>query len=338
MAGMQTVPVSNVNFRAVATQPRTLAVAPMMEWTDRHCRVLHRLLAPHAWLYTEMMTTGALIHGPRQRLLEFSPIEHPVAIQLGGSDPDELAQCTALATAAGYDEINLNVGCPSARVQKGRFGACLMREAELVARALDRMQRETDRQVTVKCRLGIDDDDSYEFLQSFVAAVAGAGCRTIIVHARKALLNGLSPSQNRSVPPLQYGRVRQLKQDFPQLEILVNGGIGDVATAASLLANLDGVMIGRAAYQNPWCLTELEHHLFGTPPPATRRSAIIAYLPYIEEQLGRGARLHDLTRHMLGLFNGLPGARRFRQLLSQSGPRQGASVDRLLTAMSAVSE
>jgi tRNA-dihydrouridine synthase A len=316
---------------------RLLSVAPMMEWTDRHCRVLHRLLAPNAWLYSEMTTTGALIYGPRERLLAFSPVEHPLAIQLGGSDPDQLARCAAFATAAGYDEINLNVGCPSARVQQGRIGACLMREPDLVARAFERMRCETDRPLTVKCRLGVDDDDGYEFLRGFVATVAAAGCRTFIVHARKAILNGLSPAQNRSVPALDHARVLRLKRDFPALEIVINGGIADVGTAEALLEGVDGVMIGRAAYHNPWLLTALEQRIFGTAPPASRQAAALAYLPYIEQQLATGARLHDLTRHMLGLFNGVPGARRFRQLLSETGARQ-AGVDRLLRALHAVQE
>jgi tRNA-dihydrouridine synthase A len=317
--------------------PRKLCVAPMMEWTDRHCRVLHRLLAPNAWLYSEMTTTGALIHGPRERLLAFSPVEHPLAIQLGGSDPDELARCTAFATAAGYDEINLNVGCPSARVQQARIGACLMREADLVARAMERMRCETDRPVTVKCRLGVDDDESYEFLHGFVATVAAAGCRTFIVHARKAILNGLSPAQNRSVPALDHARVLRLKRDFPALEIVVNGGIADVATAEALLPGVDGVMIGRAAYHDPWLLAALEQRIFGTTPPASRNAVALAYLPYVERQLASGSRLHDMTRHMLGLFNGVPGARRFRQLLSEPGARS-AGVDRLLRALCAVQE
>jgi tRNA-dihydrouridine synthase A len=315
-----------------------LCVAPMMEWTDRHCRMLHRLLAPHAWVYTEMVTTGALLHGPRERLLAFDPLEHPVAIQLGGSDPADLARCTELAHAAGYDEINLNVGCPSSRVQEGRIGACLMREPDRVAAAILQMRNATDRPITVKCRLGVDDDDTYPFLHAFADTAMAAGCRTLIVHARKAILSGLTPAQNRSVPPLDYARVYRLKRDIPELEIVINGGIADVATARSQLQHVDGVMLGRAAYQNPWLLTALESELWDTPPPASRRAVLAAYMPYLECQLASGARLHDVTRHMLGMFNGLRGARRYRRILSADATRRGAGVEVLFAAISAVME
>jgi tRNA-dihydrouridine synthase A len=300
--------------------------------------MLHRLMAPHAWLYTEMMTAGALLHGPRERLLAFDPAEHPVAVQLGGSEPDELARCAGIAAAVGYDEINLNVGCPSARVQDGRIGACLMREPGRVALAVERMGRAVEVPVTVKCRLGVDDDDDYAFLRNFVTTVADAGCRTFVIHARKAILHGLTPVQNRSVPPLDYARVLRLKRDFPDLEIIVNGGITNVVAASPLLAEVDGVMIGRAAYHDPWLLTRLEHLLWGTPPPASRHSVIERYLPYVEAQLVAGARLHDLTRHMLGLFNGMPGARRFRRTLSDQAARRGAGPELIRQAAAMVSE
>jgi tRNA-dihydrouridine synthase A len=315
---------------------KRLAVAPMMEWTDRHCRMLHRVLAPNAWLYTEMVTTGALLNGPRERLLAYSAPEHPLALQLGGCEPEELVRCAEFAQAAGFDEVNLNVGCPSARVQQGRIGACLMREPDLVARAVSTMQAAIDVPVTVKCRLGVDDDDDYAFLRRFVSAAYNAGCAMVIVHARKALLTGLSPAQNRTVPPLDYARVQRLKQDFPDLRVVINGGIADVESTVALLEWADGVMLGRAAYHNPWLLTELDACLFGTAPPASRLDAVAAYLPYIETQLELGARLHDLTRHMLGLFSGVRGARRYRQLLSAHGSRPGAGIEVLLRALECV--
>ncbi len=289
----------------------------MMAWTDRHCRYLLRLAAPRALLFTEMVSAAALLHGPRDRLLRFDASEHPVAIQLGGSDPGQLAEAACLAAQAGYDEINLNVGCPSPRVQEGRFGACLMREPELVAACVDAMRGAVEIPVTVKCRLGVDDHDSDPLLDTFVSTVAAAGCEVFYVHARKALLKGLSPAQNRSVPPLQYHRAYGLKSRFPGLRFILNGGIADAAAAADHLQHMDGVMIGRMAYHDPAGLGRVHAHLFGNPAPDPW--AIMAgYQTHIERELARGTRLSDMTRHALGLFAGVPGARRYRQLLSDA--------------------
>ncbi len=318
-----------------------LAVAPMMEWTDRHCRRFHRILAPRALLYTEMVTTGALLHGPRDRLLAHDPQEQPLALQLGGCDPAALASCSRLATVAGFAEVNLNLGCPSDRVQQGRIGACLMLEGPLVADCIKAMRDATPLPVTIKCRLGVDAQDSFAFLQDLVGLLAEAGCGRFIVHARKAILSGLSPAQNRSVPPLDHDRVRRLKAVFPQLRLIVNGGITGLAQAQALLAPsaagpaLDGVMLGRAAYQNPWLLPALSQALQQAPGPASREAALAAYLPYVTEQLRQGVRLHAMSRHLLGLFNGMPGARRFRQQLSSPASR-GQSLAPLLSALTAV--
>lgn len=298
---------------------RRLCVAPMMAWTDRHCRYLHRLAAPHALLFTEMVTSGALLHGPRERLLAFHPSEHPVAIQLGGSDPGELADAAALAAEAGFDEVNLNVGCPSPRVKQGRFGAGLMRDPELVRDCVAAMAGSVQIPVTVKCRLGVDDEDSEAFLHRFVTIVAESGCTTFYVHARKALLNGLSPAENRTVPPLRYERVYALKQRFPELEIIINGGVRDTAELDAHLAAVDGVMVGRAAYQGPEELARMDHHVFAADQPAADGAALLAgYRQYMARELDAGARLADMTRHALGLFAGRPGARRFRRLLSDA--------------------
>ena len=298
-------------------QMTRLNVAPMMAWTDRHCRYLHRLCAPSARLFTEMITSAALIHGPRERLLAFNPLEHPLAIQLGGSDPTELARAARLAEAAGFDEINLNVGCPSPRVQQGRFGACLMREGDLVARALEAMQESVSIPVSVKCRLGVDEADSQRSLETFIGQVADSGCRWIYVHARKALLNGISPAQNRQIPPLQYDRVYALKATFPDLLICINGGIEDADAALAHLAHVDAVMIGRKAYHSPLYMNDLEVLLHGARP-LEPFGVMAAYVEYMERQLAQGARLQDMTRHCLGLFNCLPGARRYRQTLSDA--------------------
>jgi tRNA-dihydrouridine synthase A len=302
---------------------KILAVAPMMDWTDRHCRYFHRLLSPHARLYTEMVTAPAVLHGDRERLLGFDPSEHPVALQLGGSDPRELAQAARVGESFGYDEINLNVGCPSDRVQSGRFGACLMREPELVGDCVAAMRAAVSVPVTVKCRLGVDDQDEYADLERFVERVRAAGCTVFVVHARKAWLEGLSPKENREVPPLNYERVYRLKREFPGLTIVVNGGVGTLSDVGEHLRHADGVMLGRTAYHEPYRLAEVEHELFGTPLP-DRDSVLARMRPYIEAHLARGDRLQHISRHILGLYQGLPGARAYRRLLSERTHRADA--------------
>jgi tRNA-dihydrouridine synthase A len=307
----------------------------MMDWTDRHCRYFHRLLAPHARLYTEMVTTGAVLHGDRERLLGFSTEEHPVALQLGGHEPHELAACARIGAELGYDEVNLNVGCPSDRVQSGRFGACLMREPALVADCVAAMRAAVSIPVTVKCRIGVDEQDDYEALHRFAELLVGAGLRTLIVHARKAWLHGLSPKENREIPPLNYPRVYQLKREFPHLTIAINGGIGTAEAAQTHLPHVDGVMLGRAAYHDPYVLAQLEHALFDTPLPD--RGAILAGMrPYIEAYLRGGDNLNHVGRHLLGLFLGLPGARAFRRHLSEHMHRAGADFGAIAGAMAAM--
>ena len=306
----------------------------MMDWTDRHCRFFHRLLTRRALLYTEMVTAEAILHGKRNRLLGFSAEEHPVALQLGGSDPAKLAEAAAIGEGFGYDEINLNVGCPSDRVQDGSFGACLMAEPELVARCVAAMQARVGVPVTVKCRIGIDDQDSEADLERFIAAVAGAGCRTFIVHARKAWLDGLSPKENREVPPLDYPRVWRLKAAHPELEIVINGGIASLDEAEAHLAHVDGVALGRAAYQNPYLLAEVDGRLFGDAAPLpTRRAVLEQLVPYAERHVRNGGRLNNIVRHILGLYHGRPRARAFRRHLSELAPRQGAGVEVLAEAI-----
>ena len=306
----------------------------MMDWTDRHCRYFHRLLSRRALLYTEMVTADAVLHGDRVRLLGFSPEEHPLALQLGGSDPAKLAEAAAIGEAEGYGEINLNVGCPSDRVQEGRFGACLMGEPSLVARAVDAMRARVAVPVTVKCRIGIDDQDSEADLERFVTTVAAAGCATFIVHARKAWLEGLSPKENREVPPLDYGRVYRLKAAHPELEIVLNGGITSLGEALGHLDHVDGVALGRAAYQNPYLLAEVDRRLFGAAqPPPSRREVLEALIPYAEHHLAAGGRLNNVTRHILGLHHGRPRARAFRRHLSEHAPRSGAGIEVLLEAI-----
>ena len=306
---------------------RRISVAPMMDWTDRHCRFFHRTISRHTWLYTEMVTTGALVHGDVARHLDFSEEEHPVALQLGGSDPKDLAHSARLGQQWGYDEINLNCGCPSERVQKGAFGACLMAEPELVADCVKAMRDAVSIDVTVKHRIGIDDHQSYEFVRDFVGKVAAAGCSTFIVHARNAILKGLSPKENREIPPLQYAVVHRLKHDFPALEIILNGGVRTVAEIDQQLLHVDGVMLGREAYHNPYLLAEFDARYYNDPEQVpSRRDVIEAMLPYIHHQLQlaqrndakNGVRLNSICRHMLGLTAGLPGARRFRQTLSDA--------------------
>jgi tRNA-dihydrouridine synthase A len=318
---------------------RRLSVAPMMDWTDRHCRYFLRLLAPRTLLYTEMVTTGAILFGDRERFLRFDPAEHPVALQLGGADQDQLARCAETGAARGYDEINLNVGCPSDRVQNARFGACLMAEPELVAACVRAMRAAVEVPVTVKTRIGIDDRDSYEFLHRFVAAIAGAGCRTVILHARKAWLSGLSPKENRELPPLRYETVHRIKTDFPELEVIANGGIRTLDQARAQLAAVDGVMIGREAYQNPYALAEWERALLGSAAPAPSRAEIIErLLPYVERERAEGTPLAAITRHSLGLFNGMPGARAWRRQLSEAPRHPGAGPEVIVAALDHVAE
>jgi tRNA-dihydrouridine synthase A len=306
----------------------------MMDWTDRHCRFFHRQLTAHALLYTEMVTANAILHGNRERLLGFSAEEHPVALQLGGSEPARLAEAAAIGAAWGYDEINLNVGCPSDRVQEGRFGACLMAEPGLVADCVAAMRARVSVPVTVKCRIGIDDQDSEADLERFVATVAAAGCRTFIVHARKAWLQGLSPKDNREVPPLDYGRVYRLKAAHPELEIVINGGITSLEEAEAHLAQVDGVALGRAAYQSPYLLAEVDRRLYGaTSASPPRRAVMEALLPYAQKHVRAGGRLNNVARHVLGLYHGQPRARAFRRHLSEHAPRDRAGIGVLEEAM-----
>ncbi len=310
----------------------------MMDWTDRHCRYFLRLLSPSAELYTEMVTAAAIHHGDAARLLRFDPSEHPVVVQLGGSEPELMTRAAVRAAEEGYDEININVGCPSDRVQSGQFGACLMAEPERVAACCRAMSAAVDVPVTVKSRIGIDDQDSYEFLCRFVETVADAGCRKFIVHARIALLEGLSPKENRSVPPLDYERVYRLKADYSELDVHINGGFCDVDSVESALEHVDGVMIGREAYQNPYFLAELEER-FNPGFVAPERRAIVAkMLPYIEAELANGEALKRMTRHMLGLFAGQPGARAWRRYLSEQAHKSGATADIVAGALNAMQQ
>jgi tRNA-dihydrouridine synthase A len=311
----------------------------MMDWTDRHCRFFHRLMTRRARLYTEMLTTGAIIHGDRARLLGFDASEHPVALQLGGSNPDDLATAARIGEEFGYDEINLNVGCPSDHVQDGRFGACLMAEPELVARGVAAMKRAVKIPVTVKCRLGIDDQDPEIPLDTLARGVIAAGADALIVHARKAWLNGLSPKENRDIPPLDYDRVYRLKAALPDVAVVINGGIAGIAEAKQHLKHVDGVMLGRAAYQEPWRLLAADAELFGEAAPyTTMKDTFIAMLPYIEDQLARGVRLHAMTRHFVGAFHGVPGARAFRRHLAENGVKPGAGARVLRDAIDLVQE
>ena len=313
---------------------RRFSVAPMLDWTDRHCRYFHRLLSKHALLYTEMVTTGALIHGDKHRFLQFNASENPVAFQLGGSNPKDLAVCAKMVEEYGYDEINLNVGCPSDRVQNGSFGACLMAEPALVAECIAAMSQVVSIPVTVKSRIGIDDKDSYEELVQFIGTIADTGCKTFIVHARKAWLKGLSPKQNREVPPLDYERVYQLKRDFPGLEIIINGGITTLEQAALMLDQVDGVMVGREAYQNPYILAGVDNLLYGDIKEKVSRQEIVQTLiPYIQEQLRLGLRLNNVSRHILGLFHGEPGARGWRRYISENVSKVGADETVILRAL-----
>ncbi len=313
---------------------RTLCVAPMLDWTTKHCRYFHRILSKQAVLYTEMVTTGALLHGDKHRYLEFNDKESPIALQLGGSSPHDLAVCAQLAEEYGYNEVNLNVGCPSDRVQNGRFGACLMAEPELVAECIATMQEKVAIPITVKSRIGIDDLDAYEDLTNFINIIADAGCETFILHARKAWLSGLSPKQNRDVPPLRYDVVKQIKRDFPHLNIIINGGISSIAQANELLTELDGVMIGREAYHNPYMLSAVDNSLYAQQTEIKSRIAVVEELiPYLQMQLSEGVRLQSMTRHILGLFHGVAGARAWRRHLSEYAPKANADENVVLRAL-----
>jgi tRNA-dihydrouridine synthase A len=316
---------------------RKLSVAPMLDWTDRYYRYFLRLISRHTLLYTEMITTGAMLHGERARFLDFDKSEHPLALQLGGSEPDELARCAKLGEAWGYDEINLNVGCPSDRVQSGRFGACLMLTPNTVADAVRAMRDAVDIEVTVKHRIGVDEQDSYEALCDFVGTVAEAGSNTFIVHARKAWLQGLSPKENREIPPLSYETVHQLKRDFPSLQIVINGGITSLVQTEAQLAQVDGVMIGREAYHNPWILAQADRRIFNDPtPPPERHEVIECLLPFADRMASQGVPLNRITRHILGLYHGCPGARRFRRVLSEGAHLAGADSRLIMQAANAV--
>jgi tRNA-dihydrouridine synthase A len=317
---------------------RKFSVAPMMEWTDRHCRFFHRLLTRRALLYTEMLTTGAVLHGDRARLLRFDPAEHPLALQLGGSDPQALAACTRTAADLAFDEINLNAGCPSDRVQDGRFGACLMAEPALVGDCVAAMKAAVSIPVTVKCRIGIDDQDTEQALEVFAQSVEQAGADALIVHARKAWLKGLSPKENRELPPLDYARVYRLKATHPRLPVVLNGGIGNVKEAAAHLAHVDGVMMGRAAYQEPWRLMTVDPLFFGAAASfVSPKEAAMALIPYIERELARGTRLHAITRHLHGMFHAVPRARAFRRQLA-AATTPGAGVELFVAALGLIVE
>jgi tRNA-dihydrouridine synthase A len=315
-------------------QQHKFCVAPMMEWTDRHCRVFHRLLTRRTRLYTEMLGTGAVIYGERARLLAFDPAEHPIAVQFGGSDARALSKAARICADLGYDEVNLNVGCPSQRVRDGRFGACLMEEPALVGDCVAAMKAAVRVPVTVKCRLGVDAQDPEEALDAMADAVASAGADALIVHARKAWLEGLSPKDNREVPPLDYQRVYRLKAARPRLTVVINGGIATVEAAAAHLRHVDGAMLGRAAYREPWRLLAVDPMLFGAPAPVpSPRAALESLMPYVARELARGTRLHAVTRHLLGLFNGVPGARAFRRHLAMNAVKPGAGAEVIADAL-----
>ncbi len=321
---------SNVQIRS------PIAVAPMMDWTDRHCRYFMRLLSPSALLYTEMITAAAIHHGDARRFLQYNAVEHPLAIQLGGSDPVLMASAAEYAAEFGYDEININVGCPSDRVQSGQFGACLMNHSAVVAECFVAMQDTVDVPVTVKTRIGIDDQDSDEFLWKFITTLSAAGCRRFIVHARIAILGGLSPKENRSIPPLNYERVFRLKRAFPELEIVLNGGVTELALVDEVMLQIDAVMIGRQAYHQPYFLADLEQHLRPEWTPPDRHTVVEKMMTYAESELREGESLARITRHMMGLFAGLPGARAWRRHISENAHRQGAGPEVLQMALQAM--
>lgn len=323
------MPISSLNHR--------FCLAPMMDWSDTHCRYFWRLLTQKSMLYSEMVTTGALIHGDRKRFLEFNACEHPLALQLGGSNPADLALCARMAEDWGYDEVNLNCGCPSDRVQNNMIGACLMAEPELVAECIASMQNAVSIPVTVKHRIGIDQQDDYDDMAKFVSSIAATGCKTFIVHARKAWLKGLSPKENREIPPLDYDKVVRLKNEFAQLEIIINGGITNLEQSQKLLNDLDGVMIGREAYANPYILVDVDQKLFSVEKPIISREEIFEnFMEYCAEKLAQGVKLSHMTRHVLGLFQGQPGARSFRRVLSEKAPRSNAGMEVLIEAYQAI--
>ena len=318
---------------------RRFSIAPMMDWTDRHCRYFHRLMTRRTLLYTEMITTAAILHGHRDRLLGYDPAEHPVALQLGGSDPKALAECARIAVDYGYDEINLNVGCPSDRVQEGRFGACLMLEPVLVGDCVAAMKAAVKIPVTVKCRIGVDDQDPELALDEITRAVRAAGVDALTVHARKAWLAGLSPKENREIPPLDYERVRRLKSAYPDLEIILNGGVPSVEAAAAELSHLDGVMLGRAAYHEPWRLLSVDSQIFGEASPfASPKQAAMALVPYMDREIANGTKLYGIVRHVLGLFQAVPGARAFRRHLATEATKPGASSATFVAALDLVAD
>ena len=312
-----------------------LSIAPMMEWTDRHYRYLVRLMTRHTRLYTEMVTTGALIHGDRERFLKHHPAEYPLALQLGGSDPQAMQQSAHWGEEAGYDEININVGCPSDRVQSGRFGVCLMREPQQVAQCVEAMQTSCSIPITVKCRIGVDEDDSYEFLTHFIDHVSAAGCVTFIIHARKAWLKGLSPKQNREVPELDYARVYQIKNDYPHLNIVINGGIQTLSDMQAHLQQVDGVMVGRQAYKHPQFLLQVDQKLFSdhSQPDITMHSVINAYMNYVDDNLATGVPLNSMTKHILNCFQGVPGAKCWRRYLSENSHKENAGTEVIAYAL-----
>ena len=319
---------------------RRLSIAPMLDYTDRHERYFLRLISKHVLLYTEMVTTHALINAGADRFLRHNPEEHPVALQLGGNNPSELALCAKMGEDAGFSEINFNCGCPSDRVQSGAFGACLMKEKNIVAECISAMQKAVSIPVSVKTRIGVDHDDSYEFFIDFVKTIAETGCNTFIIHARKAWLKGLSPKENRTKPPLLYDFVFRLKEEYPELNISLNGGVQSLNTVEECLKKVDGVMVGREAYENPWFLAEADERIFGQKSiaPPNQKALLKAFLPYMEEQLKEGCPLTMMTRHLFGLFNGIPGARRYRQIISEEANRKGAGIDTVIKAIDAVSE
>jgi tRNA-dihydrouridine synthase A len=345
--GLWSLPLKGYNLRPFFTDyrilplntlDRTFSIAPMMEWSDRHCRHLWRLISRHALLYTEMVTTGALIHGDSERFLKYHPAEHPLALQLGGSDPTDLARCSKLAQDWGYDEVNLNCGCPSDRVQNGMIGAILMAHPQRVADCIKAMQDAVSIEVTVKHRIGIDDMDDYSGMANFVETIADTGCQTFIVHARKAWLQGLSPKENRDIPPLCYERVYQLKREFPELNIVINGGLTDLDTCAEQMPHVDGVMVGREAYTNPYVLAEVDSRFYNDPHEIPSRLQVAAqFTDYCREQMSEGQLLKYMTRHMLGLFQGLPGARRFRRHISENAHKPDAGISVLEDAIAFVS-
>ncbi len=315
----------------------TFSIAPMLDWTDRHCRFFHRLLTKNTLLYTEMVTTGAVLHGDQERFLAFNKQQGAVAFQLGGSNPEDLATCAKLVEQYGYAEVNLNVGCPSDRVQNGRFGACLMADPALVAECIAAMKEVVSIPVTVKSRIGIDEQDSYQELVHFISTIADAACNDFIIHARKAWLQGLSPKQNRDIPPLSYDTVYQIKQDFPNLNISLNGGVTSLDMATEILQHVDGVMVGREAYHNPYLLAEVDTQIYGvTADIKTRHQVVMELIPYIQQHLFEGGRLHNVTRHILGLFHGVAGARAWRRCLSEKAPKQGANEAVVLEALNSI--